>query len=435
MISNSTFESISGWTGTKKDASGEKAKVEAVYGYFDGSTFTNAIDELKNGTFNPKSEDNPKGNDYKAFLKFIFNDTNSTVINSGPFDNRTLIDNMVAGDEWALWSKVIGPGALNFTLGEYKYFSTIDGYDDISGEISFSNTIKTETKNGKTYSIYTVESSSSSKESFKKNMNVRLKITASTPGEYYLEGIELFEVARCNNTIIPLEEQADLLEDRAVEKTYYYFTDSALDGITNAEQLRPETTAKTLSYTTYKPVYNEGAQKVRTVTAKESNYFNILQSIAETFEAWLTFDITRENGGITSKKIAFKNYVGGDNYACFRYGVNLKDIERTFESKNIVTKLIVKNNSNEHANGGFCTIQRASANPTGENYIYDFQYFFNQGLINDREYLDTLYVIDGAEGPDYLLWYDGDNPGPVDDKAEPNLQGYFPRIKALNNKI
>jgi hypothetical protein len=55
--------------------------------------------------------------------------------------------------------------------------------------------------------------------------------------------------------------------------------------------------------------------------------------------------------------------------------------------------------------------------------------------MDDREYLDTLYAIEGAEGPDYLLWYDGDVPGPVDYKAEPTLQGYFPRIKALNNKI
>jgi hypothetical protein len=55
--------------------------------------------------------------------------------------------------------------------------------------------------------------------------------------------------------------------------------------------------------------------------------------------------------------------------------------------------------------------------------------------MNDREYLDTLYVIDDAKGPDYLLWYDGDNPGPITNNNTPNLQGYFPRIKALNNKI
>jgi phage minor structural protein len=71
-------------------------------------------------------------------------------------------------------------------------------------------------------------------------------------------------------------------------------------------------------------VYNEGAKKIRSITAKESNYFNILQSIAETFEAWLDFEITRDNlGAIKSKKVKFKNYIGSENYANFRYGVNL----------------------------------------------------------------------------------------------------------------
>jgi hypothetical protein len=44
---------------------------------------------------------------------------------------------------------------------------------------------------------------------------------------------------------------------------------------------------------------------VRAVSAKESNYFNILQSIAETFEAWLLLKIERNDpnnpGRITSK--------------------------------------------------------------------------------------------------------------------------------------
>jgi phage minor structural protein len=51
-----------------------------------------------------------------------------------------------------------------------------------------------------------------------------------------------------------------------------------------------------------------------------------------------------EDGSIKNpgKKIIFKNYRGSDNYVCFRYGVNLKDITRTYASKDIVTKLIVK---------------------------------------------------------------------------------------------
>jgi phage minor structural protein len=78
------------------------------------------------------------------------------------------------------------------------------------------------------------------------------------------------------------------------------------------------------------------------------------------------------NGGINSKTIKFKNFTGDDNYACFRYGVNLKDIQRTYESKQLTTKLIVKQNNNQLAKNGFCTIARSGSNPTGENYIYDF---------------------------------------------------------------
>jgi phage minor structural protein len=78
-----------------------------------------------------------------------------------------------------------------------------------------------------------------------------------------------------------------------------------------------------------------------------------------------------------SKKVVFTKELGKNNYANFRYGVNLKDIKRTYESKQIVTKLIVKNNSNEFGQNGFCTIARAKSNPLGENYIYDFRYYFN----------------------------------------------------------
>jgi phage minor structural protein len=82
-----------------------------------------------------------------------------------------------------------------------------------------------------------------------------------------------------------------------------------------------------LSYNAYKPVYNALGEKIRSVSAKESNYFNILQSIAETFECWLELYIDREKDGTIKQKIVrLKNYAGGDNYAAFRYGVNLKGI-------------------------------------------------------------------------------------------------------------
>jgi hypothetical protein len=56
-----------------------------------------------------------------------------------------------------------------------------------------------------------------------------------------------------------------------------------LKNIKSKEELTNIEHLDTLSYSTYIPVYNTGAEKVRAVSAKESNYFNILQSIAETF--------------------------------------------------------------------------------------------------------------------------------------------------------
>jgi phage minor structural protein len=100
---------------------------------------------------------------------------------------------------------------------------------------------------------------------------------------------------------------------------------------------------KNLDFSIYKPAYNWYGEKIRTITIKDSNYFNILQNIAETFEAWLELQIDRDaNGGIIDKIAKFKRYTGDNNYAAFRYGVNLKDIQRTFESKQIATKLIIK---------------------------------------------------------------------------------------------
>jgi hypothetical protein len=40
-------------------------------------------------------------------------------------------------------------------------------------------------------------------------------------------------------------------------------------------------------------------------------------------------------------------------------------------------------------------IDRSPSNPTGENYIYDFSYYFNRGLMDKDEYLELCYSTDG----------------------------------------
>jgi len=146
-------------------------------------------------------------------------------------------------------------------------------------------------------------------------------------------------------------------------------------------------------------VYNENCEKVLSISEEKSNCFNILQTICETFECWLKIEVKHERNGAIAldknhkpiKRIAFKEYVGVDNYAGFRYGINLNTIQRSIDSNEFVTKLIVGQPSNQYVESGSMDIGRARSNPSGESYILNFNYYVNQGLIKDKEsYLKDL---------------------------------------------
>ena len=159
-------------------------------------------------------------------------------------------------------------------------------------------------------------------------------------------------------------------------------------------------------------VMEKGYEKIRTIKAKESNRFNIIQSICENFECWALFNIghtfngkieykTQLNkdgftiGYVPNKSIAFKRYVGKDNYAGFRYGINLKSIKRTLNSDQLVSKLIVAQNSNEYGKNGFCTIARAEDNVLKENFIYNFDHYIRNNLLNNSDIVKDLYSTEG----------------------------------------
>jgi hypothetical protein len=63
--------------------------------------------------------------------------------------------------------------------------------------------------------------------------------------------------------------------------------------------------------------------------------------------------------------------------------------------------MIVKDNSNEFATDGFCSVARASENPTGENFLLDFSYYVQQGLLGMAELTNDLYL----ENAGYLGYY------------------------------
>ena len=89
--------------------------------------------------------------------------------------------------------------------------------------------------------------------------------------------------------------------------------------------------------------------------------------------------------------------MGQENWNGFKYGVNLNHIKRTVDSSQISTRVIVKANSNEHGKDGFCTIQRAEENPIKENFLLDFSYYTQLGMLDKHQLTNDLYVRGGTK--------------------------------------
>ena len=445
IISNADFKSSTGWTGTsgwvgtyygmlnnQKETYG--VKVESVLGDFQTKNgtkeFHSITDDLSNNSYDAKKN-------YTSYLKIqVPGKTASTtpiLINTGFYDNRTSIKNVEFGETWILKANIVGSdGTLSsgfrYQLAEVDYetdngkYSTPVGWTAITDGIWGDDFITAFLK---------INHQKVSDKQFEKK---KIKLIIYPPSinaekTYYIKDLQLYRGVLKN----PEDDQSDLnswvtpgsITEEGIIKTHYVLLEAEdlKDSSKDESTLVKQVVETDIIHTLYTPVFSPGAEKTRTVDAKESNYFNILQSIAEKFEAWLILDIKHDSlGAIQSKKVCFKNYAGKRNYASFRYGVNLKDIQRTDNSKNIVTKLIVKQNSNQHAEDGFCTIARASCNPTGENYIYDFRHYMSQGMLDSADYIDTIYSTTGQRGEDVGT-------------SNWNLKGYALRIKAINNKI
>ena len=154
---------------------------------------------------------------------------------------------------------------------------------------------------------------------------------------------------------------------------------------------------------TYKKKFVPNYQQIRTIEGKESNIFNLTQTLCETFETWADFVVEHDGLGYTKKdskgnfikKIVFKPFIGKENWSGFHYKTNLKSIQRTTESKQITTKSIVKPNYNEFAPNGFSTIAYADENPSGESFIYDFRYYENQDLLDSKVLTEELHGKNG----------------------------------------
>ena len=150
------------------------------------------------------------------------------------------------------------------------------------------------------------------------------------------------------------------------------------------------------------PVTNE-FEKYGTIEESNSNRFNILQTIAETFECWIKFVIEHDDNGYIKynddgapcKYVQIKKEVGEETGIGFIYGIDLKGVTRDIKSNQISTKTIVRQNENEFGKNGFCSIARSDQNYPRENYIYNFDYYIQQGLLDSDALYDDLYNSNG----------------------------------------
>ena len=148
----------------------------------------------------------------------------------------------------------------------------------------------------------------------------------------------------------------------------------------------------------YMPIYT--ALKVGTVSASNSNTFNIIQKCCETFNCWAKFNVQLLSSSLTApgdfimkKTISLYDqyYTDISKDFSFKYQSNINSIKRTVNSEDITTKTIVKPNNNEYGKNGFCTIQRSKYNLSGENFIYNFKYYIKKKMLDETTLNRDMY--------------------------------------------
>ena len=244
------------------------------------------------------------------------------------------------------------------------------------------------------------------------NENIGLFIyNTSGAGTYYLQDVQLtrFIPDGADNTGQTPILIGNIPTATSNSTNYYYVKptkDKAAEDIITYTSLDELKSGEGIdSQAVIEPLYNEGSEKNLSISVSQSNCFDILQTIAETFECWIDLVVQHDNRGyITStngklnKFVYLRDYVGKDNWAGFKYGINLNSIERNINSDEIVTKLIVDQSQSDYTDEGYVSIALAPSNQSGESYILNFDYYYSQNLLdrNKAEY-DRLKLITDVE--------------------------------------
>lgn len=436
MVNPTAFVNTSGWVAEK--VNGERPSLSiATYPQYNGKK--------------------PGGssifdNDIKTYLRIQgIKSSYNRIMNSAIGGHRSTLGTIAKGDQWILRMKYkVGTVDSDYVTPEHKvaFDAKIANYTiDENGGFSPPNTLiqpifdfspieetdlgiandineKGELEGKSNYIYMQATATRSVSESELKDYDKRFALCfeffrASGYDSVYIEDVELFpyvSYTKDSRKYFCVPGGALFSETRV--DYYYYEPNSEWADIS---ELEPAVVSKGGPAEGFNQKYQDnGFAKIRSISAKESNRFNLIQDLCEKFECWAKFQVNRDmhTGRIKlgkdvgiwdgleayrqQKFITFSEDVGESyNWAGFKYGINSKSITRSLDSAGIVSRMIVKNNANEFAPNGFCSVSRATENPVKENFLINFDHYYRHGLLD----LDTVTLDLYTTANGYLGYY------------------------------
>ena len=137
-------------------------------------------------------------------------------------------------------------------------------------------------------------------------------------------------------------------------------------------------------------------EKRRIVDTNESNYYNITQTIAETFGVFCRYERKYDSvyRCIEKKVVFYNNFLNEtEGPIDINYSFDTEHISREKDSTDLVTKLFVKTLNDENMESGWAAIGDSAANKSGEDYILNFDYLRAIGTISQDQY-DEIAVYE-----------------------------------------
>ena len=254
--------------------------------------------------------------------------------------------------------------------------------------------------------------------------DAELVIKSTNPTDTIIKILEtrLYELihGKDNNGNDKILDLYDINSTDVAKKFYYYYYEDT----SNPDGTAPYIYKAQIPCPLYEPVYGGWAksagatdrkysqfEKVRTIYGEQSNRFNLLQELAETFKCWARFKIyhnadgsvARDEKSKPKKYVYYSEKIGQQLPYGFTYGIDLNTIRRTQSSSELVTKTIVLANYNDNAPNGTCSIVDSEENYPRENFVLNFDYYINHGLLDGEALNRDLYYSGSSDN--YIGYY------------------------------